>query len=497
MAFIEFTFGIKQCIISKNLKYVITTLFSNLSGGRENKMAAGIWQGRFQFVHNGHYYIFQKEIPKFENKIITIVNPNPNYPAFSNFARFNDNRNPFNYFQRMLIWKRLADESNIDVTIVPCWHPRYKIALENDFLPSPANRFWIIPIAQDDAEEDKARDLKRKGEKIHQADFTSENDEFARISASMVRQSVSQGTDLYRKYVPKCIQSLTKDIYQNIDRNHYIIVPVIDDGFDLKSIQRAVSLLTESEEPTYILFMLTVHTSSGELEWKNENDLPWWFKPAKHPNHGSSFYRRCKIIEALMKELGISRFLVTPVFVMNNDLEVLSSYNSAFLPYADNSSIIINQSINADNYYKYNFLYWIDAIDLEDKILNTSDEEVVNPVIKDYFMGIPNKFRFERSISDENYCETLLEEAKHYIEITIDYSIEEARHEISNGGLKPDQRDQLKSLVDSVYPSLRIRYLAILKGLNKNAGSALLEQRVSNIKKEFNTELTTKKGNIT
>lgn len=454
-------------------------------------MAAGIWQGRFQFVHNGHYYIFQNELPKFEHKIITIVNPNPNYPAFSNFARFNDNRNPFNYFQRMLIWKKLADESKIDVTIVPCWHPRYIIALENDFLPSIANRYWIIPIAQDDAEEDKARDLKRKGEKIHSADFTSENDEYARISASMIRQSVSQGTSLYRKYVPESIQGLTEDIYNNVDRNHYIIVPVIDDGMDIHTIQSAVNLLSKSEAPTYILFMLTVHTSNGELEWKNDNNLPWWFKPAKHPNHGSTFYRRCKIIEGLMKKLGISQFLVTPVFVMNNTFEMLSTYNSAFLPYADNSSIIINPFINADTYYKYDFFYWIDTIDLEDKIIETkaATEEEINPVIKNYFSEIAPKYRIERNTSDVIYCETLIEEAKHFIETTIDSAIEDSRHDIKKGGLQYAERNKLETLVNIKFPEVRIKYLTRIKKLSINVNPDLLRKRISEIKDEFQNEI--------
>ena len=168
-------------------------------------MKAGIWQGRFQYVHNGHYYIFKNELPKFEKKIVAIVNPNPHYPACNNFSRFNDNRNPFSYFQRMLLWKAIADHEKMTVIFVPCWHARYKIALENDFLPAASKRYWIIPIAQDDAEEDKANDLKSKGENIHDADFEKETAEFARISASMIRSNISSGNNNYKKYIPECM----------------------------------------------------------------------------------------------------------------------------------------------------------------------------------------------------------------------------------------------------------------------------------------------------
>ena len=288
-------------------------------------MATGIWQGRFQYIHNGHYYIFKNELPQFEQKMVAIVNPNPSYPACSNFARFNDNRNPFTYFQRMLLWKKIADYEGIQIIIVPCWHARYKIELENDFLPIQDTRYWIIPIAQDDTEEDKANDLRNKGEKIHSADFEKENAEYARINATMIRQNISQGNEIYRKYVPECIWTLTENLFRGDDKNRYFIVPFIDSKIDIYSIQCAIEAVNQYEKDSYILFTITVHVSDGEMEWKGEKELPWWFKPARHPNGGKTFYKKAKLITELMERLEITEYLITPIFIMGEDIDVLSS----------------------------------------------------------------------------------------------------------------------------------------------------------------------------
>lgn len=447
-------------------------------------MATGIWQGRFQYIHNGHCYIFKNELPKFEQKMVAIVNPNPSYPACSNFARFKDNRNPFTYFQRMLLWKKIADFEKMQVSIFPCWHARYKIALENDFLPTPASRYWIIPVAQDDAEEDKATDLKRQGEKIHSADFEKENAEYAMINASMVRQKINRGDDAYKKYIPEAIWTLTENIFRGIDDNEYFMVPFIDDKIDIHSIQYAVESVNQSEKESYILFTITVHVSDGETEWKDESALPWWFKPARHPNGGKTFYKRAKLIEGLMKEMEFTKYLITPVFIMRDDIDVLCEYNSAFLPSVNNIKIIVNESFLKLGYYKYNFMAWLDNIDVEDNTVYLTSYLLLNDKLLNFFSG-KNKNYLMKKCDDKIYavmCDALIENAKGEIKRKIATLIDKASQDIESGGLLIQEKAQLMHLVNDVYPKIRIDYLTLLNVLRVNYDACASDSMISELR---------------
>lgn len=431
-------------------------------------MTTGIWQGRFQYIHNGHYYIFKNELPQFDQKMVAIVNPNPSYPACSNFARFNDNRNPFTYFQRMLLWKKIADFEGIQIIIVPCWHARYKIELENDFLPIQDTRYWIIPIAQDDSEEDKANDLKSKGEKIHSADFEKENAEYARINATMIRQNISQGNEIYRKYVPECIWTLTEDFFRGVDNNRYFMVPFIDNKIDIYSIQSAIGAFNQFQRDSYILFTITVHVSDGEMEWKDENELPWWFKRARHPNGGKTFYKKAKMITELMKKLEITEYLITPIFIMGEDIDTLSKYNSAFLPSISNTKVIINKSIRESDFYKYNFLAWLDNIDLSDNVVYTSLNIEINEKIKDFFSHAYTNYVMDIN-SNRTYVVTkdvLIENAREEIKGRVENLINRARQDIENGGLTGTEKRYLMNLINVIYPKIKVDYLTMLDVLN-------------------------------
>lgn len=451
-------------------------------------MATGIWQGRFQYIHNGHYYIFKNELPQFEHKMVAIVNPNPNYPACSNFARFNDNRNPFTYFQRMLLWKKIADYEGIQVIIVPCWHARYKIELENDFLPTQDTRYWIIPITQDDAEEDKANDLRSKGEKIYSADFEKENAEYARINATMIRQNISQGNEIYRQYVPECIWALTEDLFRGIDKNRYFMVPFIDNKIDLYSIQSAIEAVNQFEGNSYILFTITVHVSNGEMEWKDENELPWWFKPARHPNGGKTFYKKAKLITELMETLEITDYLITPIFIMGEDIDVLSKYNNAFLPSVNNTKTIINRSFTNSDFYKYNFIAWLDNIDLSDNVVYTTLDAEINEKIKDFFsckymdyvMAINNN-KTHVAIKD-----ALVENAREEIKRQVENLINKARQDIENGGLTNSEKEQLMNLINDTYPKIKVDYLAMLNVLEFDFDMYNLDDNVYVLRRKIN-----------
>lgn len=449
-------------------------------------MATGIWQGRFQYVHNGHYYIFKNELPKFEDKMVAIVNPNPSNPAYSKFARFNDNRNPFTYFQRMMLWKKIADSEEMQVMIVPCWHARYKIALENDFLPAQSNRYWIIPIAQDDSEEDKAEDLRKKGEKIHSADFESENDEYARISASMVRQNINRNNDIYKQYIPECIWKLTEDLCKEIDNNKYFVVPFIDDKIDLLSIQCAINSLNKSEKEGYILFTITVHVSDGEMEWKDEKSLPWWFKSARHPNGGKTYYKRAKLIMNLMKKLCISKYLITPIFVFNEDIDIMARYNSAFLPATENMKVVLNEKLFERNYYKYNYVAWLDNINAEDNIIHPlSDTHLDERIVQ--FFSEKNR-QYVMRLSERRYdviSDVLKEEIKEEIKKVVDCFIERARKDLTNGGLEVDQRNRLTNLIDNEYPELRRKYITQIQFLCQDSNKCRSEQELKELQNKI------------
>lgn len=451
-------------------------------------MATGIWQGRFQYIHNGHYYIFKNELPQFEHKMVAIVNPNPNYPACSNFARFNDNRNPFTYFQRMLLWKKIADYEKIQIIIVPCWHARYKIELENDFLPIQDTRYWIIPITQDDTEEDKANDLRSKGEKIHSADFEKENPEYARINATMIRQNISQGNAIYRKYVPKCIWTLTEDFFRGIDKNRYFMVPFIDNKIDVYSVQNAIEAVKQFEGNSYILFTIMVHVSNGEMEWKDENKLPWWFKPARHPNGGKTFYKKARLITELMDSLEITDYLITPIFIMGEDIDVLSKYNKAFLPPASNIRPIINKTFMNSDFYKYNFMAWLDNADLSENVVYTALDTEISKELSYFF-----SCKYIDYVMHKNHHKThiamkdaLVENAREEIKRQVDNLINKVHQDIENGGLTNLEKAQLKSLINDIYPQIKVDYLAMLNVLEHDFDMFNLDDDVHVLRQKIN-----------
>lgn len=353
---------------------------------------AGIWQGRFQFVHNGHVFIFEKELSKFKDKYVAIVNPNPLIPATQggDFDRFTRNLNPFNYFERMLLWKKVADNSDFTVSIVPCWHGRYAIALENEFLPPVANRSWIIPVAQSDGEANKANDLRSKGENIHEArSFFEEDDAYAAISASKIRVGRENGKD-WKKYIPTCISQLTEDLLDNNVNYQYFVVPFIGNTLDIHSLQEALFLLKQSSAvERFIVFAISVMVQNGKKEWIDSNPVntPWWFKAADntHSNHNLKFYAKAKMINELMTALGIANYLVTPVFIMEESFSTLSEYNNAFLPSAMNTQWIINKkekSKNGSGYYKFGFFAYLTNMDAN---THTFEASAIDPVISSFF----------------------------------------------------------------------------------------------------------------
>ncbi|MBO5866593.1 MAG: hypothetical protein J6Q55_00875 [Clostridia bacterium] len=352
----------------------------------------GIWQGRFQFVHNGHVYIFEKELSKFNEKYVAIVNPNPLCPAATggDFDRFTANLNPFSYFSRMLLWKKVADDKKMNVNIVPCWHGRYVIALENEFLPPRPSRSWIIPVAQSDGEENKANDLRKKGENIHPAHaFLDEADSFAAISASKIRVGRENGKN-WKQYVPECIAQLTEDLLEHNAKNNFIVVPFIGNTLDLHSLQSALALLKQTaDQDCFVVFAISVMVQSGKREWidSSRENTPWWFKPSDntYSGHNINFYVKAKMLNELMSKLNITNYLVTPMFVMDQSFSSLSDYNNAFLPPMEKSTWIINRMERAKGdcgYYKFGFNDYLTNVDATTQAI---DEGVIDDEISTFF----------------------------------------------------------------------------------------------------------------
>lgn len=321
---------------------------------------AGIWQGRFQYVHKGHYHVFKEDLLQFQEKFVAIVNPNPSNPAYD-YDRFDTEFNPFTYFQRMLLWKKIADESNVTVNMFPCWHAKKYVELENDFLPKKNQRCWIVPVTQGEAEERKARDLQNRGEFVHEANYTQENSSVAAISASMIRASVRRGTADYVNYIPDCILKLTEDLINEIDDNYYYIVPFIGDKVDVASLEYAIEQVRQRNangETAYLVVAIMVKVNNqGANKWSSEKEMPWWFYPAEHIGEDNSctYYTKMQLLNKLMEKIGERNYLLTPLFVQRDNFNILSDYCNSFLPTLneDNVCWIINKNIPC--YYKYGF----------------------------------------------------------------------------------------------------------------------------------------------
>lgn len=361
---------------------------------------AGIWQGRFQVIHNGHYHVFEASLSGFQLKMIAIVDPNPNLEMrpcdYENFLNPDDN--PFTFFQRMLLWKLIVDDYNtnhdkkIQVIMFPCWHAQEYLEFEkSEFLPR--NRSWIVPFKQsadtsNDPQAKKAYHLHHKmHEKVYRAPLEEEEcktinrgqrtsfDEkpLSELHASRVRALLDKKPEVnpeYLKCVPKCIGELQKNLYLNIrsgqdafcgvDMN-FVAVPFIGNRLDLYSLQKAISEM-EKDEKSYIVFVVSVRVKQGKDKWINADpeNIPWWFKLADHdvPEHNVNYMTKSKMLTDLMVHLKIDRYLIAPIFVLGNSFSTLSEYNNAFLPPLDKTKWIINKqekAKNAGGYYQYGF----------------------------------------------------------------------------------------------------------------------------------------------
>lgn len=329
----------------------------------------GIWPGRFQFVHNGHAYVFSSILSRFNERIVAVVNPNPNISADINQPRFDKELNPLNYFQRMLLWKLLAEEYKIEISIVPAWHIRRIVLFENEFFPFHCQEYpgrcWVVPIDQSENEYNKARDLQKSGEIICDSDFSSEPAVHRSITASLTRKLYkSNNFDKFNEYTPKCLQNLIKIFMDcpSSDPYNYLIIPIIDDKMDFTSLQFAINWVKESSN-RYIVVAISIGVDDCE---------GWWFKPAKRLKSKYPFYKKMVAVQNIFKQLGISKYLITPIFVKGNNFGNAFPYCSAFLPLRDKATWLINRDME----YEYNLLVSLETQNVKtiDKTITLVDE---------------------------------------------------------------------------------------------------------------------------
>ena len=262
------------------------------------------------------------------------------------------------------------------------------------------------------------------------------------------------------------------------------MIPFIDDKIDIYSIQYSIDAVQKSNQNSYILFTIMVHVTEGEKEWKTEHAQPWWFKQARHPNGVKTYYKKAKLIEELMNEISCTKYLITPIFVMNDDVDILSDYNIAFLPSFENVKIIINECF--DDYEKYNFMSWLDNSDAEENIIYIPSEIKINENLQKFFL---KKDNFIMKSKDESMykslSEVLIKNSQDEISKIIDSKILDIQRDIDNGGLTIDAKERLTNLINIIYPKIKIEYLSKLNLLNQNNKKHNSEEGVNELRKKI------------
>lgn len=367
-------------------------------------ITCGIWQGRFQCIHNGHYYVYNSTLQEFDEQMIAIVNPNPDVPADPKFIRFGTSTNPLNYFQRMLLWKEIINHDDRKVSVFPCWHARKSVKLEREFLPTHTKqnpkRCWILPLYQDDNEIQKAKDLESLNEVVCDANWADESLVNRATSASYIRHLLEINDKDFISSVPSSIAGLTKKLFDGVDPYAYRIVVQIGDRIDYCSLQKAINWVKE-ETNRYVVIAIVVSVSSKEEDW--------WFEKAQ-PIGNLTFYQKMKELEMIFNNLSFNKFLITPVFLQNNSFVGLWEYSSAFLPSSDASKWIVNQ----DCVYNYGFK----ELNIDCEFINNS-----NSLLSDeYYSAFAKRERIkplDTNIIIDDRAKKLISEINSFIKVHI------------------------------------------------------------------------------
>ena len=292
----------------------------------------GIWDGRFNIIHNGQEHVLMKVLNEYNNICIGIVNPTPGEPPWEplNNEKYSKEKNPLTYFQRVYLWNILLRHYCREAVIVPHWPPLNSLVLEKTFLPSPKNsRQWIIPELRNSMY--KAKDLKDAGENVRSFDIAPH---FANTSASHLIDSFKTNRDDLQSSIPKVILNQTIKFLNGENLNEeFIIIPILQDNINPILICKGIQCSCDKGKT--LIFSPVVDVNDGD-EW-------WKLSP---PKAGCfSFFKKYEIINKIMNHLRFYDYYVIPILKKGNSCYRVED----FLP--PNRSWIFLDGCNTDEIF--------------------------------------------------------------------------------------------------------------------------------------------------
>lgn len=181
--------------------------------------------GRWQPPHRGHVWLVRHILdhPRIPRLVLGVVNPDPRRPPDPSFRKFLASDNPLTYWERSKIWTDILSALQLlsRVAIVPMWHPRSSLVQEESYLPPKRQRYWIVPLLDED-EREKAEDLEKLGEEVRIIEPAEIPDEVSRNHSFELRRMVLRGNPAWRDEVPLEVVKFFEenDIGERIQRRY-------------------------------------------------------------------------------------------------------------------------------------------------------------------------------------------------------------------------------------------------------------------------------------
>lgn len=166
------------------------------------KHKKGIFIGRFQPFHKGHLRVIRLMQKECEEIIIGI--------GSAQYA--NESKNPLNVYARRKLIRYVLDSLSIDARIVsiddvPDDRDWMKSLQETNFDVIYSSNLWVLNLARSVRREDNV-DVN-----IVDVKPLVDSDETRDISATRIRRSIRNGTDDWKKMVPKEVKELIESKY--------------------------------------------------------------------------------------------------------------------------------------------------------------------------------------------------------------------------------------------------------------------------------------------
>lgn len=282
--------------------------------------AIPIWGGRWQPPHLGHEWIFRRLLSLHQQICVAIVNPLPRLPpvAPEKFPRFEPSLNPLSYFERLVLWRVMAQDARAihRVTIIPSWHPRDIISLEETFLPPKSRRFWAIPH-QSDEEWMKRRDFKQLGETVDSSVQVPLH--VLGVNSSEIRyrwQHNLASEDL----LPTSIRPLATQMQEGrlASALGQCAILVVADDLPTGSILAEFSSVCNLAPRSVPIFALAVHV-------RQRPPLPWWFGEEAR-RHNLRMRERIDAIAHVWQAIATLEPIFLPLFVVDNAPMLLNEF---------------------------------------------------------------------------------------------------------------------------------------------------------------------------